>query len=104
MKNIIKIILTGLFISFSSLTFAQSYTTKDGYSACISKNYINKLLDYANDRDYDAMQILYDNGVCISMKAGVTVYVADTSWGLVEIRPQGQTGTLWTVMEAIRRN
>ena len=38
------------------------------------------------------------------MKAGVTVYVADTSWGLVEIRPQGQTGTLWTVMEAIRRN
>ena len=31
MKNIYKIILTGLFISFSSLTFAQSYTTKDGY-------------------------------------------------------------------------
>jgi len=37
------------------------------------------------------------------LKGGVTVYLEDTSWGKVEIRPKGQTGTVWTVMEAISR-
>ena len=105
MKKLIKLLYVTLFLlmcNFSSN--AQSYTTNSGYVGCITKTYLDKYIKYAVDKDYEAAAVLTTNGFCFSLKPGVTVYLEDTSWGKVEIRPRGLTGTIWTVMEAISRN
>ena len=83
---------------------AQTYTTNSGYVGCITKSAFDKYMKYAVAKDYAAAETLVKNQLCFSLKAGVTVYLEDTSWGKVEIRPKGLTGTIWTVMEAIKRN
>ena len=90
---------------FSKEAKCQStYITQSGFSACITEDYFDKLGDYSVDKDYDAIQKLIDNKVCFFLKEGVTVYVEEQRWnGVVEIRPKGQTGTVWTNIEAIKR-
>tara|TARA_B100000989_G_C19502084_1_gene454746 strand:+ start:135 stop:440 length:306 start_codon:yes stop_codon:yes gene_type:complete len=99
-----KIFLLSLIAFFSLASNAQTYTTKSGYVGCVSKSAFDKYMKYAVDKDYAAADALVKKQLCFSLKSGVTVYVEDTSWGKVEIRPKGLTGTIWTVMEAIRRN
>ena len=91
---------------FSKEAKCQStYITQSGFSACITEDYFDKLGDYSVDKDYDAIQKLIDNKVCFFLKEGITVYVEEQRWnGVVEIRPKGQTGTVWTNIEAIKRS
>ena len=100
MKKILLVSLIGILVLTSE---AQTYTTKSGYVGCITKSAFDKYMKYAVDKDYAAAETLVKNKLCFSLKAGVTVYLEDTSWGKVEIRPKGLTGTIWTVMEAIKR-
>ena len=37
------------------------------------------------------------------MAGGIEVYLMETSWGLVEVRPKGTTNTVWTVQEGIKK-
>jgi hypothetical protein len=105
MKKLIKLLFVTLFLLICNYSSnAQTYTTKSGYAGCITKAYLDKYIKYAVDKDYDACNVLTSNGYCFSLKSGVTVYLEDTSWGSVEIRPKGLTGTIWTVMEAISRD
>jgi hypothetical protein len=101
MKKLILVSLVGLLGLTSE---AQTYTTNSGYVGCVTKSAFDKYMKYAVAKDYAAVATLEKNNLCFSLKAGVTVYVEDTSWGKVEIRPKGLTGTIWTVMEAIKRN
>ena len=94
------IILT-FFISYSS-SAQSTYITVSGYNACLTEDYFDKLGDYSADRDLEAVQKLIDAQACFSLKAGVIVYVEEQRWnGVVEIRPKGQTVTVWTNIEAI---
>lgn len=105
MKNIFTLLI---FLSIQLLSkevkCQSTYITQSGFNACITEDYFDKLGDYSADRDYDAIQKLIDNKVCFFLKEGVTVYVEEQRWnGIVEIRPKGQTGTVWTNIEAIKR-
>ena len=98
MKNLLTTVALALFATTAS--YAQC-TTKGGYYAAISKDYLEKLISYSVDDDTQAIQKLIDAGVVFGLKAGVTVYLEDTSWGKAEIRPKGMTQTVWTVTEAV---
>lgn len=105
MKKTLTIVAFMSILLFSQKAKCQTtYITQSGYSACITEDYFDKLAKYSVDKDYDAIQILIDNQACFFLKEGVTVYVEEHRWsGVVEIRPKGQTGTVWTNIEAIKR-
>lgn len=103
MFRLFPILISLVLIGFCSSSTAQTtYRTVDGYPACVSKKYIDDFVTYSTDKDLKAMQSLLDTGVCISMKAGLTVYLVDTSWGLVSFRMKGDTNVFWTVREGIK--
>lgn len=85
-----------------SISAQTAYKTVDGYPACISKKYIDDFVTYSTQNDLDAMQALLNAEVCISMKAGITVYRMESDWGLVSFRIKGDTNVLWTVREGIK--
>jgi len=82
-------------------TVTVSCVTNSGYYAATSKSLMNKCVQYSVNKDYDALQKLLDSGLVFSLKGSISVYVVKSSWGLVEIRPKGSTGTVWTNTEAI---
>ena len=103
MMKYITILCAFAFIGLSTESTAQTtYKTVDGYPACVSKKYIDDFVTYSTDKDLKAMQSLLDAGVCIAMKSGLTVYLVDTSWGLVSFRMKGDTNVFWTVREGIK--
>lgn len=80
------------------------YITKSGgYPACVSREDLNKMLGYSSQKDYQAMDALLKSQRCISMDGGVEVYLESVGSlaTIVEIRPKGQEGKVWTVREAI---
>jgi hypothetical protein len=97
------ITIIAMFGVSSNVSAQTEYKTVDGYAACISKKYIDDFVTYATQKDLDAMQQLLDAGLCISMAAGISVYVMDTTLGLVEFRLKGDTQTFWTVREGVKR-
>ena len=104
MRQLLPLFVCILFFCNTMNTQAQTaYKTVEGYTACVSKKYINDMIAYSNQKDYDAIQVLLDAGVCLVIAEGITVYLMDSSWGVVEIRPKGMTDTVWTVREAIKQ-
>jgi hypothetical protein len=82
------------------------YVTKgDGYSACVSKDDLDRMIKYAAQNDVDAIQDLLNSNRCIAMSGGVEVFLesAGVLSGVVQIRPKGQEGIVWTVREAITK-
>lgn len=83
---------------------ANLYITKSGgYAACISREDLDKMLGYSSQNDIEAINTLLKSQRCISMEGGVEVYLESVGGltSVVEIRPKGQEGTVWTVREAI---
>jgi hypothetical protein len=82
------------------------YITKSGgYPACISREDLDKMVGYANQKDIEAMEMLFNSQRCISIQGGAEVYLESVGGlaSVVEIRPKGQEGTVWTVREAITK-
>ena len=80
------------------------YITKGGgYAACISRVDLDKMISYASENDTEAITALLRSQLCISMDGGIEVYLQSVGGlaSVVEIRPKGQEGTVWTVREAI---
>jgi hypothetical protein len=80
------------------------YITKGGgYAACISRVDLDKMISYASENDTEAITALLRSQRCISMDGGIEVYLQSVGGlaSVVEIRPKGQEGTVWTVREAI---
>ena len=61
------------------------------------------MVGYANQKDIEAMEMLFNSQRCITIKGGAEVYLESVGSlaTVVEIRPKGQEGTVWTVREAI---
>ncbi|HHS8321906.1 TPA: hypothetical protein ACTUO9_002023 [Legionella anisa] len=106
-----------LFIIFLLLMFtfqvnAESRKiSKDGYFGCKSREYKDKLTQYAIDQDADAFKNALKAGIligeCTIFNEGEEVFVSDTaifSAGLVKVRRKGEMLEYWTNMEAIKSN
>jgi len=102
MKNKV-IIIPILLMLISQVIVAQDYkTTKKGYLAAITEEYLDKTLELINAKDYVALQKLLDAGVVIWLKEGIKVQIVDSTWtGKIKIRPKGELVEVWTVMEAV---
>lgn len=89
--------------------YAQShYVAGKNHFGCVSKDYFNKLIGYAVDKDLEAFKKGLGAGLltgeCTMFKSGETVFITDTSVfsGLVQIRRKGDTTAYWTNMEAVK--
>lgn len=82
--------------------------SRDGFFGCSSRDYFQKLVGFASQRDTAAFEqgLLagFISGACVKLKAGEEVFVADTALlsGLIKVRPRGQVTEFWTVMEAVK--
>ena len=100
-KSIFLILM--LITILSQLVIAQEYkTTKKGYLAAITEEYLDKSIDLINAKDYEALQKLIDARVVFWLKEGLKVQVVDRTWtGKIKIRPKGELVEVWTFAEAV---
>lgn len=98
MKKIaLALVITGMVASSS---FAACITN-DGYLASPSKDIVERSTEYAASRDFEAFESLLNTRQAFILKSGMTVNITDRAFGLVKVRPQGQTAEAWTTSEAV---
>ena len=96
-------ILFVILMSITAIAAAKTiYHTKAGYVVAQSKSDLSRFVGYASANDYGAMNAMLRSGRAIKMRAGLAVYIEDSSWGLIKIRPVGKIITVWTVREAVK--
>jgi hypothetical protein len=83
-----------------SVAEGQAYKTKETF-ACTLKSDMQKFDAMRAEGDRAAGAKMLDEKRCFLMKEGVKVFRVGDSWGLVEIRPEGVTDSVWTNREAI---
>lgn len=79
--------------------------TVEGFVFARTKDQMNKVIKYLDDKKafntyVNQLEATGQGGI---LAGGIEVYIEDSSWGLVEIRPAGSTQTVWTVTEAVKR-
>ncbi len=81
--------------------FAQTATTKEGYIACISKEYFNDVGKFLAAKDFASVSAYIKQMKCVSLKSGVTVTVMD--YGLLGTSQFAYEGyKFWTNTEALK--
>lgn len=87
-----------------SIKYPIDCYTKDGYVAAISEKYLDDMIKYSVDKDYEAINKLFAAGVIVTMKDGIRVHVVETHAfsGKVEFRLPGSTDVLWTITKALK--
>lgn len=76
-------------------------TTNDGYLASPSKEVVKRSTEYAAAKDFKAFESLLNSRQAFIMKSGMRVTITDRAFGMVKVRPQGQTIEAWTTSEAV---
>jgi hypothetical protein len=82
------------------------YITKDGYMATFTEEDLDKLTRYANQGDKAAFVSMVQEGRAFPLKPGLEVYLERCigfTCSTAELRPAGQTVTIFTVHEAFDR-
>jgi len=105
MKKLTAITILTIICIFGLTAIAAAktvYHTKAGYVVAQSKSDLSRFVGYASANDYGAMNAMLRSGRAIKMRAGLAVYIEDSSWGLIKIRPVGKIITVWTVREAVK--
>jgi hypothetical protein len=80
----------------------------DGYVGCKTREYSDKLDQYAANRDRQAFENALAAGIlsgeCTRFRAGESVFLTDTAIfsGLVKIRRAGDLSEYWTNIEAVK--
>ena len=80
----------------------------DNWYACTDRDYFEKLVRYAVQKDNQAFAKALTTGLlvgtCTAFKNGEVVYIADTAIfsGLVKVRRKGETQEYWTNIEAVK--
>ena len=87
---------------------AQSkHIVGDSFFGCADKDYFDKLIGFAVDKDVEAFNKGLQTGMltrqCTMFKNAEAVFITDTSIlsGLVQVRRKGDT-TYWTTIEAVK--
>ena len=95
--------------TFCAPAYAQSkHIVGDSHFGCVSKDYFNKLVGYAVDKDMEAFKKGLVAGMltgqCTLFKSGEEVFLTDTSIfsGLIQVRRRGDTTAYWTNIEAVK--
>ncbi|MFH2032176.1 MAG: hypothetical protein ABIJ40_16395 [Bacteroidota bacterium] len=102
MKKIIFPTLMFVLILSQTAVTQEYKTTKSGYLAAVTEEYLNKVTKLISAKDYDALQKLIDTGYVFWLKEGLKVQVVDVKLsGKIKIRPKGQLVEVWTYREAV---
>lgn len=99
----VAMVITVILLTATVVGAQQVYTTTGRYMAATSKASIKRVVKFASAKDNRALQAMVNSGQAAQLRAGVPVYIESSSWGLIEIRPVGMAGTVWTVREAVKR-
>ena len=76
--------------------------TQGNYAACVTAADLDRFTSYSVKGDHTAAQVLLDSRRCVVLRPGVPVYLERVGLTTVEIRPEGQTITLFAPREAVR--
>ncbi len=99
-----KEIVIAIFLSLlAGQGYAMSATTKGGYAACVSEEYLDDFVSFAVAKDYGSIQSYLDTQKCIELKQGMRVTVTDSPGmfgGKVGFVINGIK--LWTVREGLK--
>ena len=105
MKKPIIVLIAMIFLlcgCFLTKGLAQSarIVNKDTYGAYTTEG-MKKMISVIFDKDAEALAVLVFSGQIFSVKKGTRVFIEDTSFwdGLIKVRPQGQTRSIWIIME-----
>jgi hypothetical protein len=105
MKKPIIVLMSMIFLlcgCFLTKGLAQSarIVNKDTYGAYTIEG-MKKFISVIIDKDAEALSVLVFSGQIFSVKKGTRVFIEDTSFwdGLIKVRPQGQTRSIWIIME-----
>jgi hypothetical protein len=96
-RIVLALVITGM---FASSAFAACITN-DGYLASPSKDVVKRSTEYAASRDFKAFESLLNTRQAFILKSGMRVNITDRAFGMVKVRPQGQTAEAWTTSEAV---
>jgi hypothetical protein len=78
-------------------------TNGKGYCACETRKELEQFIEFSIEKDYQAMSEYLASNKCIKVAGGIKVFVETGSIsGIVQIRPEGDSGKVWTVIEALR--
>lgn len=83
------------------------HISSEDYFGCVNKDDFEKAVKYAVERDAEAFQQFLGaglaTGLCTTFEKGQIVYVEHSALfsGAVKVRPQGETASYWTNLEAV---
>jgi len=79
------------------------HITKKGYVAATTEQYLSMAVKIYASGDMNAFyKLMNSNPNIFPLKEGVRVYLEDVKLkGIVKIRPEGSTVSIWTIREAI---
>jgi hypothetical protein len=91
-----------IFLSAATIVQAQMCTTKAGFIAAAFESDIRQAVWYDTQADDVSLTIMLRSNRVFILRPGMRVYLENSTVdGLVQIRLQGQTLAVWTVVEAI---
>lgn len=91
-----------LFVLVPMVFAATEYVTVGQYFAAFTKEDIELVSTLVSQNDTDAIVNLALQGRVFILEGGKTVFLMDSSWGLVQLRMKGNPQSFWTFREAIK--
>lgn len=98
----------GLALLAASAYAGDKRISSDSYFGCTSRDYFEKLVGYAAQKDMGAFKQGLAAGIlagqCTTFNTGESVFLAETAIfsGLVKVRREGSMAEYWTNIEAVK--
>jgi predicted nucleic acid-binding Zn ribbon protein len=84
-----------------STSSSAVHHTKSGCVACFSLDSLTTFAYIAVQKDAVAARKMFLSGECVSYPPGIEVYIIESDYIHVKIRPKGTTDILWTVRDLV---
>ena len=96
------LIIVPMVLFFVVPVYAQRiHYTEEGFVACSSRDALEDVLGVGDEMDQQVLKKKLENGQCFFLEAGTEVFVLQSEWGIVKIRPRATNQSYWTVREAV---
>ncbi|CAN5809244.1 hypothetical protein BH23GEM8_BH23GEM8_21040 [soil metagenome] len=81
----------------------SAFRTVSGYVACTTAAKLSKLIEHVAREERAAQQAMLSDSTsgCFALRGGLTVTPVGHNEFIVELRPAGMRGTIFTVVEAV---